>query len=199
MPADSSFWSVPKWSTSRSTTGAGQPGHLRQQPVAARRDRAVEVLAAAEPERLGGRGRVDQLGRGERLEPREQVLGALVAAAGREVVADHELALGVDAGDQLLELEREQPAVGAELEDVVLDLAGDPGDHLEPLRDDGDVAHRDQVLDLERGQGAGHLVESQLVALQRGQGLVGAGEDLAGVLEDVAGLADVGGDDLHRL
>ena len=92
---------------------------------------------------------------------------------GRQVVADHQLALGVHAGDQLLELEREQPAVGAELEDV--------------------------VLDLQRREGAGHLVEPELVALERGERLVGAGEDLARVLEDVPGLADVRRDDLHRL
>ena len=95
-----------------------------------------------------------------------------------QVVADDQLALGVDAGDQLLELEGEQPAVGAELEDVVLDLAGDPDDHLESLRDDRDVAHRDEVLDLEGGQGAGDLVEAQLVALEGGERLVGAGRIL---------------------
>ena len=100
---------------------------------------------------------------------------------------------------ELLELERQQPAVGAELEHVVLDLAGDPGHHLQPLGDHGDVADRDEVLDLERRQGAGHLVEPELVALEGGQRLVGAGQDLAGVLEHVAGLADVRRDDLHRL
>ncbi len=100
---------------------------------------------------------------------------------------------------ELLELQGQQPAVGAELEHVVLDLAGDPGDHLEPLGDDRDVAHGDEVLDLEGGQGARHLVEAELVALQRGQRLVGPRQDLAGVLEHVAGLADVGRDDLHRL
>ena len=105
----------------------------------------------------------------------------------------------VDAGDQLLELQGQQPAVGAELEHVVLDLAGDPGDHLQPLGDHGDVADGDQVLDLQRGQRAGDLVEPELVALERGQRLVGAGQDLAGVLEHVADLADVDRDDLHRL
>ena len=119
--------------------------------------------------------------------------------AGRQVVADDELAVRVDPGDELLELERQQPAVGAELEHVVLDLAGDPGHHLEPLRDDGDVAHGDEVLDLEGRQRAGHLVEPHLVALEGGQRLVGPGQDRAGVLEHVAGLADVEGDDLHRL
>ena len=106
----------------------------------------------------------------------------------RLVVADDQLALGLDAGDQLLELQREQPAVGAELDDVVVDLAGDPADHLQPLGDDGDVADGDQVLDLQRRQRAGDLVEAHLVALEGRQRLVGPGQDRAGVLEHVAGL-----------
>ena len=116
-----------------------------------------------------------------------------------QVVADHQLALEVDAGDQLVELQGQQPAVAAELEHVVLDLAGDPGDHLQPLGDHGDVAGGDQVLDLQRGQRAGHLVEAELVALEGGQRLVRARQDLPGVLEHVADLADVHRDDLHRL
>ena len=116
-----------------------------------------------------------------------------------DVVADHQLALEVDAGDQLLQLEGEQPAVGAELEHVVLDLAGDPGDHLEPLGHDRDVADGDEVLDLERGQGAGDLVEPELVPLERRERLVGPREDLAAILQHVPGLADVRRDDLHRL
>ncbi len=94
---------------------------------------------------------------------------------------------------------REQPAVGAELEHVVLDLARDPGDHLEALGDHGHVAHGDEVLDLQGGERAGDLVEAHLVALEGGQRLVRAGEDLARALEHVAGLADVRRDDLHGL
>ena len=201
MPAESSCWRPPKCSTRRSTTVRGQPRHLGEQPVAARGDGAVEVLAGAEAERAGHRrpGRPGRWGRAPRA--RSSIVSGVVwrrLPAG-QVVADDELALGVDAGDELLELEREQPAVGAELEDVVLDLAGDPGDHLEALRDDGDVADGDQVLDLQRREGRGDLVEAQLVALEGRQRLVGAGEDLAGVLEHVPGLADVRRDDLHRL
>ena len=43
------------------------------------------------------------------------------------------------------------------------------------------------------------LVEPHLVALERGQGLVGPGQDRRGVLEDVAAAVDVQRDDLHRL
>jgi hypothetical protein len=117
----------------------------------------------------------------------------------RAVVAHDQVALGVDAGDQLLQLQAEQPAVGAQLEHVVLDLRMDAGDHLQPLHDRGDVAHGDQVLDLERRQGAGDLVEAELVALERGQSLVRAAQDRPRVLHDVAHRADVEGDDLHRL
>ena len=180
--------------------GRGQARDLGQQAVAARRDRGVEVLRTAEADDPRDGGGVDEVGRGEALELGEVQLGAGRAAlAGGQVVADDELALGVDAGDELLELEREQPAVGAELEHVVLDLARDPDDHLEPLRHHGDVAHGDQVLDLEGGQRRRHLVETELVALERGQCLVGTRQDLAGVLQHVADVADVGRDDLHRL
>src|SRR5690606_21905633 len=63
----------------------------------------------------------------------------------------------------------------------------------------GDVADGHQVFDLQRGERGGDLVETELVALQGGERLVGAGEDLARVFEHVARLTDVDGDDLHRL
>ena len=74
---------------------------------------------------------------------------------------------------------REQAAVGAELDDVVGDLVADPAHHLEALQHAGDVADGDEVLDLERRQRAGDLVEARLVALEGLQGLVGPGQDLA--------------------
>jgi len=106
--------------------------------------------------------------------------------------------LGVHPGDQLVELKGEQPAVGAELDDVSLDLGADAPHHLESLEGGGDVPDGGEVLDLERGQAAGDLVEPQFVPLERRQGLIGAGQDVAGVLEQVTGVADVHGDDVHR-
>ena len=114
---------------------------------------------------------------------------ALLAAAGDEVVAHDELALAVDAGHELLELQRQQAAVGAELDDVALDLGGDAAHHLQPLADRHRVADGDEVLDLEGGQRAGDLVEAQLVALERRERLVGAGQDRGAVVEDVAAAA----------
>ena len=104
-----------------------------------------------------------------------------------------------DAADELVELERHEATVGAELDDVAGDLLGDPAHHLQALHHRRHVAHRDEVLDLQRGERAADLVEPRLVALERRQCLVGAGLDDVGGLEHVADAADVERDDLHRL
>ncbi len=103
----------------------------------------------------------------------------LLAAPGRQVVARDQLPVVVDAGHQLLELQRQQPPVGAELDDLADDLVGDTAHHLQPLGDHRGVAHRDQVLDLQRRQRVGDLVQAGLVALQGGDRLVRAGQQLA--------------------
>ena len=178
----------------------GQAGHLAQQAVAARADRGVEGVAAdGEAEGLGPGGQVEQLGGGQLLEGGQRLLDGQVGLGDGQVVADDELAVVAEAAGELLELEREQPAVDAELDDVAGDLVADPAHHLEALEHAGDVAHGDEVLDLERRQRAGDLVEAGLVALEGLQRLVGAGQDGAGVLEDVAPAVDVEGDDAHGL
>ena len=103
----------------------------------------------------------------------------VVAARSRrvdEVVLGHQAAVVLDAAHQLLELEQHEPAVGAELDDVPLDLLGDPPHHLGALQHGGDVADGHEVLDLERRQRAAHRVEAGLVPLEDLQRLVGAGE-----------------------
>ena len=62
-----------------------------------------------------------------------------------------------------------------------------------------DVAHRDEVLDLERGQLRGDLDEAVLVALEGLQGLVGPVEQPRDRLERVLLVAGVDGDDRHVL
>jgi len=96
------------------------------------------------------------------------------ATARRHVVTGDQLAVGIDAGHQLLELQRQQPSVGAQLDDLAGGLVSDAAHHLQALGDDRGVAHGDEVLDLERRQGVGHLVEAGLVALERGDRLIGA-------------------------
>src|SRR5690606_4149304 len=165
-------------------------------------DRGVELLAAAgETQSARHRTEVEQLDAGQVVEIVDGLAQrpAAVARRRRKIVADDQFTVDVDPRDQLVELQAEQPAVGAQFDDVAVDLHRDPPDHLESLRHGDDVAHRDQIFDLEGRQGAGDLVEAQLVPLERGQGLVGPGENLPGIFEHVADVVDVDGDDAHRL
>ena len=115
------------------------------------------------------------------------------------VVADDQLAVRLDAGEQLVELQGQQPAVGAELDDVALRSRRRCGGPSPAAGRRRRVPDRDEVLDLQRGQRARDLVEAELVALQGGQGLVGAGQDRGGVLQDAALAVDVQRDEAHRL
>ncbi len=179
----------------------GQPGDLGQQAEAARADRALQLVAAGVAEDAGDDREVEELVARQLVQLVQGFEQPALAAAGRggEVVADDQLALGVDAGHELVELQGEQPAVGAELDHVALDLVGDAADHLQALRHGGHVPDRDQVFDLQGRQGAGDLVEAVLVAFERGQGLVGLGQDGRRLLQDVADAVEVEGDDAHRL
>ena len=154
--AASSFCSPPKCSTSRSTTAAGSRGHLGQQPVAARADRVPPAPSpAAGNPTVRATEESSSRSVGESAVQRDEQLGdaeGLGAAGG--VVAQQQLPVRLDAGHQLLELQREQPALGAELHDVVADLGGDPAHHLQPLDHRHRVADGDEVLDLQRGEGA---------------------------------------------
>ena len=82
------------------------------------------------------------------------------------------------------------------LDDVAVDLLGDAAHHLGALQDGDHVAHGDQVLDLEGGEGAGHGVEAVLVPLEGLQGLVGPVQQAGGELEGVLDRPVVDGD--HR-
>ncbi len=179
---------------------AGQPRHLGQQPEPARRHGRVEGVGRSRvAERLRHRDQVDQVGRGQCVELTERVVGRVHPAAAGHVVANHESPVGLDAGHQLLELEGEQPAVGAELHHVPGDFVGDASYHFQALHHRDRVAHGHQVFDLQRGQRAADLVEPQLVALQRGERLIGLGQDRGRVVEDVPLPVHVQPDDPHRL
>ena len=66
-----------------------------------------------------------------------------------EVVLDDEAPVVLHAAHELLELQLHEAAVDAELDDVELDLLGDPAHHLGALEHGDDVAHGDEVFDLD--------------------------------------------------
>ena len=116
-----------------------------------------------------------------------------------EVVLADEAQVGEHAAGELLELQLDEPAVEAELDDVALDLLGDPAHHLRALQHGDDVADRHEVLDLERRQRAGDAVEARLVAAEDLQRLVGAGEDARDAVERLLVALVVHRDDAHLL
>ena len=104
-----------------------------------------------------------------------------------------------DADHRLLELHLDQPALGAELDDVALDLDRHARHELGALEDGEDVVQRDAALELERGQAGGDLVEAGAVLVERRERLVGLGQDGGDLLEDVLGAVDVERDDVAAL
>ena len=188
MLAASSFCRVAEVVDQPVDDGAGQP--RAPWPAAGSRagDRAVSRCSpCAEARAPGRRPPTSSSSVGvERVELGEHVVDrARPARPVGQVVADDQLAVVVDAGRPARRAAGRAAGRRCRARRRSPRSRGRCADHLEPLRDRGDVADGDQVLDLERGQGAGDLVEPQLVALERGQRLVGPGQDRAGVLEDV--------------
>ena len=107
--------------------------------------------------------------------------------------------VGGDADHRLLELHLDQPALGAELDDVALDLDRHARDELGALQDGEHVVQRRAALELERGEAGGDLVQAGAVLVERRQRLVGLGEHDGDVLEDVLRAVDVERDDLAAL
>ena len=107
--------------------------------------------------------------------------------------------VGGGADHRLLELHLDEAALGAELDDVALDLDRHARHELGALEDRQDVVQRRAALELERGQAGGDLVEAGAVLVERRQRLVGLGQHDGDVLEDVLGAVDVERDDLAPL
>ena len=135
------------------TTSLGMRGIRPEHPVAARGDREVEgVDLAVVAEQLGEAAEVEHVLVGQ-VRPSvcsdggEVLLGVL-----DRVVADQRRLVGGDADHRLLELHLDQPALGAELDDVALDLDRHPGHQLGPLQDREHVVEDAAALELEHGQ-----------------------------------------------
>ena len=107
--------------------------------------------------------------------------------------------VGGDADHRLVELHLDQPALGAELDDVALDLDRHPRHELGALEHGEHVVQRRAALELERGQAGRDLVEAAAVLVERRERLVGLGEHDRDVLEDVLDAVDVERDDLAAL
>src|SRR4051812_24602889 len=176
-----------------------EPGHAPQDPEAARRDRVVEgVQLAVVAHQLGEAAEVEQVLMGHAPELVERGGEALVGVR-RQVVVDEGGLVGGDADHDLLELHLDEPALGAELDDVALDLDGHARHELGALEDREHVVQRGAALELQRGQAGGDLVEPRAVLVEGRQRLVGLGQHDGDVLEDVLRAVDVEADDLAPL
>ena len=177
----------------------GDPRDATEDAVAARADREVEgVELAVVAEQLGESAEVeDVLVR----QPRERLLDRFQVPLGvlDRVVADQRRLFGGDADHRLLQLHLDQPALGAELDYVALDLDRHPGHELGPLQDGEGVVEDAAAFELEDAEAGRDLVEALAVLLERGQALVGLGEDGGDVLKDVLGPLDVERDDVAPL
>src|SRR3954453_24076316 len=168
-------------------------------PVAARRHGVVKgVQLAVVPEQLRQAPEVEHVLVREPREGVEHEREALLGVLG-EVVVDEGRLVGGDADHRLLELHLDQPALGAELDDVALDLDGHAGHELGPLEDREHVVKCHAALELERGQAGRDLLEAAAVLLERGERLVRLGEDDRDVLEDVLRPVEVERDDVAPL
>src|SRR5215213_2870480 len=97
----------------------GEPGYPVEQAVAARADGGVECVGrGGQPVAPGDGGEVQQLGGRQGPQIGEHLVDrpGTTAPVG-QVVADEEAAVLLHAGQHLVELEGQQPAVGTELDD----------------------------------------------------------------------------------
>src|SRR3954454_21415019 len=170
-----------------------------QHAVAARADREVQgVDLAVVADQLGEATEVEHVLVGhpaQGLEHRGQVLLGILD----RVVADQRGLVSGDADHRLLQLHLDQPALGAELDDVALDLDRHPRHQLGSLQDRERVVEDDAAVELELRQPRRDLVEALAVLLERGETLVRLREHGRDVLEDVLRALDVEGDNVAAL
>ena len=119
-----------------------QARNAPEDPVAARRDRVVErVELAVVAEQLREPPEVQQVLVGQAAELLERARRSARRVVG-QVVAHERGLVGGDADHRLLELHLDQPALGAELDDVALDLDRHARHELGALEHGQDVVQR---------------------------------------------------------
>ncbi len=115
--------------------------------------------------------RCEQPVSGQRPERGHDVVGSGLIVLGQ--VVTHDVAsLVLDAGHELLQLQKHQAPVGAQLHHIALDLFGYAAHHLGPLQHGDDVPDGHQILHFESGEIVGDAVEPDPVPLERLEGLV---------------------------
>src|SRR6188472_1937997 len=144
-----------------------QPRDPAEDPVAAWRDREVErVDLAVVAEQLGQAAEVEQVLVRQASDLVEREREGLLGVLGEVVVHERGL-VGRGAHHRLLELHLDEPALGAELDDVALDLDGHARHELGALEDREDVVERRAALELQGGEAGGDLVETRPVLVER--------------------------------
>ncbi len=110
------------------------------------------------------RGEVEQLavGQGIQLVQRCADLSGGRRIRQRVVIPHDQLARGLGVAHEFVELQLELASVGAEFDDVGVDLKADPAHHLQTLHHGHDVAQRHEIFDLGGGQLLADLVEPAL-------------------------------------
>ncbi len=185
--------------------GVGEPGQAVEEPVATGLDRRVGRRAArsgdggspppwpgrAAPRPAGGRAR-------STIPVDRRTPVAVLGGERHAVVADHELEGHGDAVGQLGRLQPDQSTVLTELDQVAVDLLGDPQDHLGRLHHPDDVADRHGVLDLEDRETVEGDVEAAPETLHGGESLIGAVVQPSDRLDGVFVVVAVDGDHRHR-
>src|SRR5215218_2889087 len=170
-----------------------------ENPVAPRRDGKVECVdLAVVAEQLGEPPEVEQILVRQAHELVERVGEALVRVVGQVVAHERGLVAG-DADHRLVKLHLDQAALGAELDDVALDLDAHARHELGALQHGEDVVERRAALELERGEARRDLIEAAAVLVERRERLVGLRKHDGDVLEDVLRAVDVERDDLAPL
>jgi hypothetical protein len=120
---------------------------LRHLPEAAGRDMSLKVHIMRKTDGPCHGERIEQFVGIKALQTDETERGG----AGWAIVPLQQTAQLIDSGAELMELQREEPPVRAQLNNIGVQLVLEPPHHLQPLRNKRKVSDRYLVLDFQGG------------------------------------------------
>ena len=126
-------------------------------------------------------------------------VGEVVVSVIDQIIVNQRSLVGSGAEERLLELHLDQPAFGAELNDVALNLGGHSRNKLRALQNGEDIVECGAALELKRRHAGRNLIEPQAVLVERRERLIGLRQHGRDVLEDVLRSIDVERDDFAPL